>query len=154
MLTSILRGAAAGAAGTTALNAVTYADMVLRARSSSSTPEKTVQKLSDKAGAEIPGDDEEKQNRVSGLGALMGLVTGVSVGAAYGVAHAFGWRPSTVTGALVTTLAAMSGSNLPMAGLGISDPRSWSVAEWLSDIVPHVAYGLVTATTYAATRDD
>ena len=41
-----LLGAAAGAAGTTALNAVTYLDMTVRGRPSSSTPEDTVEKLS------------------------------------------------------------------------------------------------------------
>ena len=40
-----LRGAAAGAAGSTALNAVTYLDMAGRGRGSSSTPEQTVQAL-------------------------------------------------------------------------------------------------------------
>jgi hypothetical protein len=42
MLKHILRGVAAGAAGTTALNAVTYLDMVLRGRGASSTPEESV----------------------------------------------------------------------------------------------------------------
>ena len=38
----MLRGAAAGAAGTTALNVVTYLDMAVRGRPASSTPERTV----------------------------------------------------------------------------------------------------------------
>jgi hypothetical protein len=150
MLTSILRGAAAGAVGTTALNAVTYLDMTLRARPSSSTPERSVERLADKTGTEIPGDDEQRQNRISGLGALMGITTGLSVGIAYGAARALGWRPSSVTGTLVTALAAMTASGLPMAALGVSDPRSWSLSDWLSDLVPHLAYGLVTTATYAA----
>ena len=37
-----LLGAAAGAAGTTALNFLTYVDMAVRGRPASSTPEKTV----------------------------------------------------------------------------------------------------------------
>ena len=41
----VLRGAAAGAAGTTALNAVTYLDMTVRGRGTSSTPEQTVEAL-------------------------------------------------------------------------------------------------------------
>jgi len=64
-----LRGAAAGAAGTTALNAVTYLDMVLRGRGTSSTPEDTVEKLSDKIHVPVPGEGDERVNRVSGLGA-------------------------------------------------------------------------------------
>src|SRR3954451_10057427 len=75
-----LRGAAAGAAGTTALNAVTYLDMVVRGRGTSSTPEDTVEKLAEKAHREIPGQAETRSNRVQGLGPLMGLVAGVGVG--------------------------------------------------------------------------
>ena len=41
----ILAGAAAGAAGTTALNLIAYLDMTLRGRGASSTPEDTVEKV-------------------------------------------------------------------------------------------------------------
>lgn len=44
-------GAAAGAAGTPALNAVTYADMVVRARAASSVPPDTVKKLLYRSGS-------------------------------------------------------------------------------------------------------
>src|SRR3954462_14202829 len=64
----VLRGAAAGAAATTALNAVTYLDMAVRGRGSSSTPEDTVEALAEKAHVSIPGDEEERQNRLQGLG--------------------------------------------------------------------------------------
>ena len=53
----------------------------------------------------MPGDGEARANRLSALGALSGIVTGVGVGALY-----------------------------------------------VSDIVPHLAYGVVTAATYAASR--
>ncbi len=46
LLRSALLGAAAGAAGTTALNAVAYLDMAVRGRPASSTPEDTVERLS------------------------------------------------------------------------------------------------------------
>src|SRR4051812_32917314 len=75
-----LRGAAAGAAGTAALNAVTYLDMAIRGRPSSSTPEQTVEALADKAHVPIPGDEETRRNRVEGLGPLAGLGGGVAVG--------------------------------------------------------------------------
>jgi hypothetical protein len=39
----------------------------------------------------------------------------------------------------------MAGSNVPMTALGVTDPRSWGAAGWISDVVPHLAYGLVTA---------
>ena len=32
-----------------------------------------------------------------------------------------------------------------MAALGVSDPRTWTLMDWLSDGVPHLAYGLATA---------
>jgi hypothetical protein len=80
-----LRGAAAGAAATTALNAVTYLDMVVRGRGTSSTPEDTVEKLAGKAHVDIPGDEEKRQNRLQGLGPLTGLVAGVGVGVLAGL---------------------------------------------------------------------
>ena len=64
----LLRGAAAGATGTTVLNTVTYLDMTARGRGTSSTPEQTVEKLAEKAHVEIPGEGDTRDNRVSGLG--------------------------------------------------------------------------------------
>src|SRR5437763_3249027 len=84
MLKRLMQGAAAGAAGTTALNAATCLDMVLRARPSSSTPEQAVEKLAERAGTGIPGEAEERQNRLQGLGALSGLAVGVLIGALAG----------------------------------------------------------------------
>jgi hypothetical protein len=75
-------GAAAGAAGTTALNAVTYLDMAVRGRAASRTPENTVNKLASVAHVSIPGDDEARENRVAGLGPLTGLVAYGAVTAA------------------------------------------------------------------------
>jgi|GEM_PF-6643874 len=39
----------------------------------------------------------------------------------------------------------MAASDVPAAKLGATDPKTWGVPEWLSDIIPHVVYGLVTA---------
>ena len=86
----VLRGAAAGAAGTTALNAVTYLDMTVRGRGTSSTPEQTVEALAEKAHVQIPGDGETRSNRVQGLGPLTGLVAGIGVGVLAGLARAAG----------------------------------------------------------------
>lgn len=41
----------------------------------------------------------------------------------------------------------MGGTDAPMAALGVTDPRTWAAKDWLSDAVPHLAYGLVTAAT-------
>ncbi|HEY7594077.1 MAG TPA: hypothetical protein VH969_13075 [Actinophytocola sp.] len=148
MLDPILRGMAAGAAGTTALNAVTYLDMLVRGRPASSTPEQSVARLADRAHVEIP--EQGRDNRVSAAGALLGLATGVLTGAAYGAARAAGWRPSLPVAGAAATLGAMVGASAPMAVMGVSDPREWSATDWVADAVPHAAYGLVTAATYAA----
>jgi hypothetical protein len=147
-----LRGAAAGAAGTTALNAVTYLDMAVRGRPSSSTPEQTVEKLAERAHVRIPGDEQQRTNRIEGLGPLTGLAAGVVVGVATGLARAAGFRPRPGAGILLTTVGAMIPGNGPMAVLGITDPRRWSATEWLSDVVPHLAYGVVVTTTLDAFR--
>ncbi|SEK90908.1 hypothetical protein SAMN04515665_106100 [Blastococcus sp. DSM 46786] len=145
-----LRGAAAGAAGTTALNAVTYLDMVVRGRGSSSTPEQTVEKLAEAAHVPIPGDEQTRQNRVQGLGPMTGLVAGVGVGVVGGLARASGLVSAKPVGILLTGLGAMVAGNGPMTVLGITDPRSWSASSWLSDLVPHLAYGVVVKNTIDA----
>jgi hypothetical protein len=55
---SMLAGAAAGAAGTTALNAVTYLDMAIRGRPASSVPDQAVRTIGGKLGVEVPGDPD------------------------------------------------------------------------------------------------
>ena len=82
MFKTVLRGIAAGAVGTTALDAATYADMAMRGRPSSSIPAKSVEKLAGDTGVEIPGEGEARENRVSGIGALLGIGTGLSAGIA------------------------------------------------------------------------
>jgi hypothetical protein len=146
----VLRGAAAGAAGTTALNAVTYLDMAVRGRPSSSTPERTVEELAEKAHATIPGDEEKRQNRLQGLGPLTGLVAGVGVGVLAGLARAAGLRSQPLVGTALTTVGVLIASNGPMTALGITDPRTWSTTDWVSDVVPHLAYGAVVKTTMNA----
>jgi hypothetical protein len=137
-------GAAAGAAGTTALNAVTYLDMAIRGRPSSSTPEDTVEKLSDTIGVPVPGDEETRRNRLSGLGPLLGAVAGVGAGAALG-ALLCGRRPGFPLTMTVASGMGMVVGNGPMTVLQITNPAEWSPADWVSDVVPHLAYGAVTA---------
>lgn len=149
---TLTRGALAGAAGTTALNTMTYADMALRGRPSSSTPEQTVDLLAGKVGVGIPGEGEKREARLTGLGALNGIAVGVAVGTATAVLRRAGLALPWWAGAVVTAGLAMAAGDLPLARLGISDPRTWSAADWLSDAVPHLAYGLVTYTA-AAGRD-
>ncbi len=145
-----LRGAAAGAAGSTALNAVTYLDMAVRGRGSSSTPEDTVEQLAARAHVPIPGDEDSRQNRVQGLGPLMGLVAGVGVGTIGGLVRASGYLPAKPVGVALTTLGVMVAGNGPMAALGITDPRTWSAKSWITDLVPHLVYGVVVRNTIDA----
>ena len=77
-------GLAAGAVGTTLLNAVTYLDMAIRARPASSIPEQDVEVMAERAGISL-GDAEGAATRKSAIGALMGLLTGVTAGAVFGL---------------------------------------------------------------------
>ena len=146
----LLRGAAAGAAGTTALNAVTYLDMIGRGRSASATPETTVEKLAEKTHLTIPGDEQTRQNRVQGLGPMTGLVAGVGVGALVGLIRALGYRSQPLVGTGLITAGVLVSTNGPMTVLGVTDPRTWSAVDWISDVVPHVAYAAVVKTTMDA----
>jgi hypothetical protein len=145
LIKGLAAGLAAGAAGTTALNAVTYLDMAARGRPASSTPEDTVEQLAAKAGIDIPGDEEARGNRLAGLGPLTGLAIGVGMGALLGLARSFGFRPNVLLAGALVGAAAMAGTDVPMAALGVTDPRTWAAADWLSDAAPHLVYGLVTA---------
>ena len=142
------RGALAGAAGTTALNAATYLDMTLRGRPASDSTEQLVQAAADRVSVPIPGGKDERGNRVQGLGPLSGIAVGVAVGAGAGLVHrVLGRRGRTVPLVVEATLigaAAMALSDVPLKLLGISDPASWGAADWVSDALPHLLYGVVT----------
>ena len=145
VLAGVLLGAAAGAAGTTMLNAVTYLDMVVRGRPASSTPQDTVEALAKKAHISIPGYGEDRTNRVTGLGSLTGISAGVGTGALLGLARAAGYRPGKVVSGLVASVVALLGTNGPMTVLGVTDPRTWEAKDWVADVIPHLAYGFLTA---------
>jgi hypothetical protein len=147
LLANLAAGAAAGAAGTTALHAVTYLDMTLRARPPSTTPERAVETLSRVAHLPVPGGEHTRPHRVTGVGALLGVAAGVAIGALAGAVRGGGLRVPYPVGALLTGGAAMVAANGPMAVLGITDPRTWTRADWLSDVVPHLAYGAATSAT-------
>jgi len=153
-LRRLIRGAAAGAAGTTALNAVTYADMGVRARPASSTPSDTVEELAKRSGVGIPGDDQSRGNRVEALGALSGLVAGVTTGVLLGAVRAAGWRPGAVGTFALTSAAVLVAGNGPMTALGITDPRSWDANAWATDVVPHLAYSVVATYVLVGLDDD
>lgn len=146
-MSTMMKGAIAGAVGTMALDVTTYADMALRARSSSNTPATAIKKLSERAGVPIRND-----NRASALGALTGYVVGVGVGSLYGALRSR-VRPPLLLSTLVLATAAMAAAEVPATRVGATDPKTWGIAGWLSDIVPHVVYGLVTAAVFDAVTE-
>lgn len=127
----------AGAAGTTALNALTYADMAIRARPASDTPVQAVKALLTKTGHQIPGDEAQRANRLAGFGPLARTATGV--GAAASLLHRLLGRAPTTFGVLLVGATAMAAADAPVIKLELTDPRTWSPADWLSDVIAHLA---------------
>ncbi|MFF9372994.1 hypothetical protein ACF1BB_00405 [Streptomyces griseoluteus] len=144
MIHSILRGGAAGAAGTTALNAATYADMALRGRSPSDVPAEAADRLVEDVGLHVGGTGEQRSNRLSALGALCGIGVGVATGVVVSLAHRAGARVPWWVGSLATGVLAMAVTDASMTRLGVTDPRTWSPTDWVSDLVPHLVFGAVT----------
>jgi hypothetical protein len=155
MLREALTGMAAGAVGTVALNATTYADMALRGRAASSVPAEAAGRIAEMVGIDLSTEGEEQdgptaQNRKSGLGALQGYVVGLGLGAAYGLVRPrLGDVPVPLAG-LGLALAAMAGSDAPSAALGVVEPSTWPLSTWVMDFGFHLPYGLVTAVAYEA----
>jgi hypothetical protein len=149
-LTRLGHGLAAGAAGVTALNAITYLDMAVRARPSSGSPSQAVEQLAEKAGVDVPGKDEERDNRLAGFGPLTGILTGVAVGVSAAFARPVLARiPAPLAAAALGALA-MAGSDGPLVALGITKPGDWMAADWASDVIPHLGYGAATYATLTA----
>ena len=98
----------------------------------------------------VPGDEQQRRNRVSALGSLSGIVTGVGIGAVFGLLRRAGLRPPTPVGAVMIGLTAMASTNISMVSLNVTDLRTWSAADWLSDAIPHLIYGAVTYATLEA----
>lgn len=144
----IAAGLIAGAAGTVTLNVVTYLDMAVRGRPASTVPADTVKRAAEETGTQLARESETAENRSQGLGALLGYASGLGFGAMYGALRSRGDDVSTAAGGLGLTLAVMAGSTAPSVALGVTDPREWGVQGWLMDIVPHLAYGFVTAAVY------
>src|SRR4051794_26496826 len=99
MLSAAASGAAAGAARRAALDATTYLDMAVRGRPASDVPAETAAALAKQLHVDVPGENSKRKNRLNGLGGLAGGLTGIGVGAAFGVLHGLGWRPPLAVGA-------------------------------------------------------
>jgi hypothetical protein len=148
--TALVDGAIAGAVGSAALNVVSYLDMVVRARPASSTPEVTAGRVAGVAHVDL-GPEDRAANRRSGLGPLLGYGMGIAAGAAFGMLAARRRLPGPLSvGLLGGGVMAMSDGS--MTALGVTDPRRWRPVDWLSDIVPHLAYGMAAAATWKRLR--
>jgi hypothetical protein len=137
MTSPISRGLVSGAVGTAALLAVTYADMALTGRAASRVPEESVATLLRRFGRSVPDD-----NTLTGLGALSGIATGVGIGVVASLLRAAGVRLPAAVGAPAIGALAMVATDVPMARLGVSNPRTWTAADWTRDVLPHLAYGI------------
>jgi len=148
-----LFGIVAGATGTMALDITTYGDMLLRGRAASDVPAEVAGVMAERLGiGELSPDRDDEATRIrsAAMGALLGYATGIGIGGAYGLLRGRGGRVSTPLVGVALGLLAMAASDLPIAAIGASDPRTWTAVDWASDLIPHLVYGLVTAGTYEA----
>lgn len=151
MRNTLLAGSAAGTAGTAALDAVSYLDMLVRARPASTTPEEAARRVAEALHLSLSASgsvSDAAANRRTALGALLGLAAGLTTGVAFGLVRPrLGRVPLAVLG-VGAGLVANIGTTGPMVLLGVTDPRTWSASSWLSDVFPHLAYGLTTAGSF------
>jgi len=166
MFNWIVSGLAAGAAGTIALNIAAYLDMLVRGRPASQLPAKVAGRLADEIGLPLdfdlePADSDDDDgareserlaSRQEAIGALLGYASGLQIGVLYAMVRLVLPRPPTwLAGAALGSLA-MAASDYPAMSLGLTDPKSWSGADWAADVVPHMAFGIVTAATFEILR--
>jgi len=153
-MNTLLVGAAASAVGTVALDATSYADMLLRGRGASAVTQTVAQKLAEKAGIDAlssPEPDEPTKNRQTAVGSLLGPLSGIGVGVIYGALRPLlrGRVPVVVAG-LLAGAASMALTDVTATMLEATDPKEWDLAGWLSDIIPHAVFGIATALTFEA----
>jgi hypothetical protein len=143
-------GLISGAAGTLALEAATYVDMMLRGRPASELPSAAAEKIADQVPIDL-GSGDEAENRKSALGALLGYGTGLAVGLGLGL-FAGRRRIPTLRGGIAVGLVAMAAADLPMVKLKLTDPSTWKRSDWIADIVSHVMYGVIATAVYNRQR--
>jgi len=144
LITGLTSGLVAGAAGATALNALTYAQQAVSGTASSATPDQAALAVTEAVGAHVPGDPDTRQNRLEGLGPLSGLAVGLGVGALGGLLRALGLKVPVALAPVVVGLGAMAVSDSVMIAVGITDPRTWTPSTVAQDALPHLVYGAVT----------
>ncbi|MGS2615864.1 hypothetical protein ACVCAH_15270 [Micromonospora sp. LZ34] len=147
---SLADGVIVGAVGSTALNVVSYLDMVVRGRPASSTPEESAGRLAGVVHVDLgPGD--RAANRRSGLGPLLGYGAGISAAVGFALLTRGRRQPLALASALLGG-GVMTIADGGLTALGVTDPRAWGRADWLTDIVPHLAYGVAAAATWNRLR--
>lgn len=147
----VAAGTVAAACGTTALNFLTYLDMTVRGRPASQVPAEMADRSAATLGVDL-GEGDTRRNRREGLGALMGYGAGLWAGSVFLLGgNRFEGLPLSAQGAVLAGAAIVVG-NVPPVAMGITDPRDWSPADWLSDVVPHLGYGLAAAAVYRMLR--
>lgn len=156
---ALLYGAAAGAAGTTILDATTYADMALRGRPQSELPQRVVKEIVHRAHvAPLDRPDElmsdADKNRQTALGALIGYADGLGMGAAFGAVRPQTRGVSWFWAGIALGAATLLLSEGSATALGQTDPRKWGVSGWVADLVPRFLYGWVTVLTFDALAKD
>lgn len=147
---TIAAGAIGGAAGEIALNVVSYADMLVRVRPASELPGKVAERLAGGVGLDFarPGEPSDKATiRQEASGALLGYGMAIATALVYAVARRAGLRLPVPIAGLLLGGGAMLIADAAATALGVSDPTRWDASDWISDIVPHAAYGLVAAAT-------
>lgn len=146
-MNGLARGLVVGTVATTALNLTTYADMLVRGRPASTVPADAVGNLAGRVGVGL-GSEPQAAHRREAAGALGGYATGIGLATCYVLVErrVRGRRPFWMAATALSALA-MAVGNVPAIASGSTDPRRWDVADWLSDVVPHVAYGLAGVAT-------
>ncbi|HZR15199.1 MAG TPA: SRPBCC family protein [Acidimicrobiia bacterium] len=149
---ALARGALAGTAGKAALDTATYLDMLVRGRPRSDMPSEMAGRFASRAGLDNAFDPDTAQGgaRRESLGALLGTATGVGVGVAYAVVtRGRGFARIPFAG-LTLAAGAMVAGNASAVVEGLTHPSDWGVVGWLSDVVPHLAFGFATAAVFDA----
>jgi len=166
---TLIAGAAAGAAGKAALDLASNVDMLVRRRPASNVPAKVADRLISGTQASLRGpvaDDprppdgpdegerdegEQPGPRERAAGAMSGYAIGLGLGVAYALVRARAGAadaPRAAVGGLALAALAMASSDVPAVATGATtNPRGWTRSAWLADLLPHAAYGLVTALT-------
>ena len=120
--------------------------MVIRARPASELPAQAATRLAEDANI-VLGSQEPIGPRSQAIGPLMGFAVGLGWGAAYTLVRS--WiRVPVRAAALGLAVVAMVSSDAALVAQDLTEPREWGVSGWLSDVLPHLAYGPAAAAPY------